>query len=250
MKKSLLALLCLIAVYEIAAQSASDKSKYFLWDKNWKSVQKAEEAAFLARLWKVDDTSWQWDMYNYVGPLIASQRFKDENIQLAHGRQIHYHPSGYIDSMGMAMNGRLEGEWYYFNDTGKSVTKKIFEKGRIVSIKDVDTISGADHDSTLNSDERESSFKGGIPGWQKFLKKNMVYPQRAVNAEIMGTVIVQFEVDATGKVLNAEIARSVEYSIDEEALRLIRKSPEWQPAWQAGKYVRSYKKQPMIFRFR
>ncbi len=42
--------------------------------------------------------------------------------------------------------------------------------------------------------------------------------------------------------------RSVEYSIDHEALRIIFISPDWTPAVQNGRNVKTYKKQPIIFR--
>jgi protein TonB len=61
-------------------------------------------------------------------------------------------------------------------------------------------------------------------------------------------VVIQFIVDKEGHVVSPEISQSVEYSIDQEALRLIKKSPFWQPAMLDGKIVKSYKKQPITFR--
>jgi len=34
----------------------------------------------------------------------------------------------------------------------------------------------------------------------------------------------------------------------EEAIRVIKKSGQWTPAVQNGRYVKSYKRQPVIFR--
>lgn len=42
--------------------------------------------------------------------------------------------------------------------------------------------------------EIESSYPGGRPAWERFLKRNLNYPQLAQDNEIQGTVIVQFVV--------------------------------------------------------
>jgi len=78
----------------------------------------------------------------------------------------------------------------------------------------------------------------------------MKYPERAYNEEISGTVVVAFQVDSTGLVQNIELHRSVEYSIDLEALRLMKGSSKWNPGFQNGKYVNTFKKQPFYFRLR
>jgi periplasmic protein TonB len=55
-------------------------------------------------------------------------------------------------------------------------------------------------------------------------------------------------VNKAGNLIDLFIAASVEYSMDEEALRIIRDSGEWEPAFQNGRNVKSYKMQPINFR--
>jgi periplasmic protein TonB len=76
----------------------------------------------------------------------------------------------------------------------------------------------------------------------------MVYPQRAQNLVKQGTVVIQFIVNKEGHVISPAVAQSVEYSLDQEALRLIKQSPVWNAAMQDGEIVKSYKKQPVTFR--
>jgi protein TonB len=96
--------------------------------------------------------------------------------------------------------------------------------------------------------EKESEFTGGKNSWWKYLNKNMIYPQRAQNLNKQGTVVLQFIVGKDGEVFDQEIVQSVEYSLDQEALRMINESPAWIPAFQRGKNVKSYKKQPITFK--
>ena len=95
--------------------------------------------------------------------------------------------------------------------------------------------------------EIESEFPGGPSAWLQFLNTHMKYPKKAVKKEIQGTVVLQFIVGKDGSISNAE-AISGDPILQEEALRVIKKSPKWIPASQDGKLVKSYKKQPIIFR--
>ena len=96
--------------------------------------------------------------------------------------------------------------------------------------------------------EIESEFPGGAKAWQTYLGANFQYPKAAIKKNIQGTVIVQFIVNKDGRVSDVEVVQSVHPSLDKEALRLIKESPNWIPAKQDGKKVNSYKKQPVVFK--
>ena len=95
--------------------------------------------------------------------------------------------------------------------------------------------------------EIESSYPGGDAAWIDYLNKNLHYPDDAVNNEIQGDVIVQFIVDVDGKISDVKaISGPVELRI--ESIRVVKHSGKWLPAFQDGKYVKSYKRQPIKFR--
>jgi len=96
--------------------------------------------------------------------------------------------------------------------------------------------------------EIESMFPGGNPAWAEYVTSNLQYPKKAVKKNIEGTVVVQFIVGRDGKVSNISVFRSVHPLLDEEAMRLIRQSPDWTPAVQNGRKVKSYKRQPITFK--
>ncbi len=95
----------------------------------------------------------------------------------------------------------------------------------------------------------ESEFPGGIPAWIRYLEAHLVYPPIAVQDHIEGTVMLQFVVDKTGHISDLK-ALSGDPVLQEAALRVMRGSPKWKPAVQDGRIVRSYRKQPIIFRFK
>lgn len=104
-----------------------------------------------------------------------------------------------------------------------------------------------DWDKTFTKVEIESSYPGGAAAWTRYLLKTLRYPQEAQDNEVQGTVVVQFIVDKGGMVSNVE-AISGPSELRDEAVRVIKKSGQWTPAVQNGRQVKSYKKQPIVFR--
>ncbi len=104
-----------------------------------------------------------------------------------------------------------------------------------------------DWDKTFTKVEIESEYPGGPGAWARYLNKSLRYPQEAIDNEVQGTVVVQFIVDKEGKVSDVE-AISGPKELQEEAIRVIKKSGTWTPAVQNGRQVKSYKKQPVTFR--
>jgi protein TonB len=104
-----------------------------------------------------------------------------------------------------------------------------------------------DYDKTFTKVEIESEYPGGMAAWMRYLNKTLHYPDEAVSNEIQGDVIVQFIVDKEGNVSDVE-AISGPKELQDEAVRVIKKSGKWTPAVQNGRQVKSYKKQPIKFR--
>jgi protein TonB len=104
-----------------------------------------------------------------------------------------------------------------------------------------------DWDKTFTKVEIESEYPGGAAAWQRYLNRNLRYPQEAIDNEVQGPVVVQFIVDKEGNVSDVE-AISGPQELRPEAVRVIKKSGKWTPAVQNGRQVKSYKKQPIVFR--
>jgi periplasmic protein TonB len=94
--------------------------------------------------------------------------------------------------------------------------------------------------------EVESEFPGGAKAWQTFLASNLEYPEKAIKKRIQGTVMLQFIVCTDGTVCNIEAIKGPK-ELRKAALEAIKNTPNWIPAEQGGKKVKSYKRQPIVF---
>lgn len=90
-------------------------------------------------------------------------------------------------------------------------------------------------------------FHGGTEGLFKFMTDNIVYPENAKKSGIKGKVFVGFVVEKDGSVSNVEILKGVGSGLDEEAVRVIKLMPKWQPGKDKGKLVRVKIAVPIVF---
>jgi periplasmic protein TonB len=95
--------------------------------------------------------------------------------------------------------------------------------------------------------EIESQYPGGLNAWAAYLNRNLSYPPDAVEKEVQGTVIIQFIVDILGNVSDVNAISGPE-ELRAAAVSVIKKSGKWTAAIQNGQKVKSYKKQPVVFR--
>ena len=96
--------------------------------------------------------------------------------------------------------------------------------------------------------EQYPEFPGGYKALTQWINDNMKYSAEAVMKGVEGRVIVQFIIRPTGKVTNAKVARGIDPSLDEEALRLVRSMPDWTPGRQNGRTVNVRYTLPITFK--
>jgi TonB family protein len=72
-------------------------------------------------------------------------------------------------------------------------------------------------------------FPGGNDSLKAYLAKNTHYPAPAAKKHITGVAGVDFTVDEKGNLTNIKISKSLSYSCDKEALRVIKHMPKWKP---------------------
>ena len=93
----------------------------------------------------------------------------------------------------------------------------------------------------------EPAFPGGDEALFEFIRNNIVYPRPAREAKIEGKVVVEFVVEPSGKLSNINVIRKVAPSLDEEAVRVVKMLPAWEPGKQRGKAVRTRFRLPIVF---
>lgn len=91
-------------------------------------------------------------------------------------------------------------------------------------------------------------YPGGEEAMIDFLVKNIKYPEKAMKDSVQGKVFVQFKVDKDGSIKEIKLLRGIGYGCDEEAVRVIKMMPKWEPALKDGKPVQAEMALPIKFK--
>lgn len=91
------------------------------------------------------------------------------------------------------------------------------------------------------------AFPGGPQALQEYLKKETQYPPAAREARAQGKVMVQFVVEKDGSVSDIRVLASVFPALDQEAIRVCKGMPKWEPGENNGKKVRVFYTMPFEF---
>lgn len=85
--------------------------------------------------------------------------------------------------------------------------------------------------------EQQPEFEGGFEGLGAFLGSELKYPAEPRKAGVEGTVFTSFIVEKDGSVSDVKVVKSVEPSLDQEAMRVVSLT-KWTPGKQNGEIVR------------
>jgi len=114
------------------------------------------------------------------------------------------------------------------------------------SVTDVIPVINVDNEPTSSKnddviwvvEEKPIFGLGGDNEFRRWISENIIYPQLPLENGIQGRVLVQFVVERDGNLSNFTIVRSVDPELDNEAIRVLKLSPKWNPGKQQGRPVR------------
>ena len=144
---------------------------------------------------------------------------------------------------------KLQVAYVGFESTILGVSKAFSDDGKdyIVGLMKEDA-NPADPNKAFDVVEEMPQFPGGPSKLFEFLAQNVNYPTEAEKANIQGRVIATFVVEKDGSISNAKVVKSIDPSLDAEALRVINAMPNWIPGKQNNKLVRVLYTVPITFR--
>ncbi|MCQ2301339.1 MAG: TonB family protein [Bacteroidales bacterium] len=96
--------------------------------------------------------------------------------------------------------------------------------------------------------ENMPTFPGGEKKMLEYVAKNVKYPQLAKEVGTQGRVFVSFVVEKDGSITNVTILRGIGSGCDEEAIRVVKSMPKWNPGLQCGRAVRVSCNLPINFK--
>ncbi len=136
-----------------------------------------------------------------------------------------------------------------FDSIGK-VTRVWEFKGQLGIKKDY-TGAIVTTDSLFTRVEVSAEFPGGLGGWRRYLEKNLDAQVGYRNNIKPGVykVMIKFIVDIDGQLIDIKPETSFGYGLENEAIRIIKKSGKWIPAKEFGYLIKAYRRQPVTFVF-
>lgn len=96
--------------------------------------------------------------------------------------------------------------------------------------------------------DRQPEFPGGYAALKSYITDNLRYPQTAIKRKAQGRVMTTFVIEKDGSISNIAVSQSPDESLSNEAIRLIRSFPRWQPGMQNGNPTRVELSLPITFK--
>lgn len=234
-----------LPVLLLLACISARSQKIYYYDSSW--VKTTPDKAFL----KVEITTS--DLVNYKRFYMSTGKLHSE---------INYKDTAYKYPVGISRSfykdGQLLDSSFYNDQSQREYSYHYFENGRLRGESHYDpstkkeNVKGYDSTGKEISGfilEQEAEFNGGNEGWRNHIVKNLNpnVPVKKKAPEGTYKVIVRFIVSTDGSLSDISTETNFGYGMEEEAMRVIKKSPKWNPAIQYNKPVNAYRRQPITF---
>ncbi len=242
MKKLLFFIVALATFQSVVAQV---DTLYLYFNQSWEKCGKDTAtyygvAYFNGKLWMRKD---YWKSNNQ---LQMSGSYIDSAFQKEEGGFTYYYENGALKSERKTQNGKMIDAIHYYQNGKKRV--------QLVYNNDVEKAIGWDENGNEIPNyifEREAIFPGGSKGWVAYLVENLNADMPAKKGLPAGIykVKLRFEVTAQGKIENIIVVEAPANcsACAKEAIRVVRKGPNWIPAIQFNKQVLYRAEQSIVF---
>lgn len=111
------------------------------------------------------------------------------------------------------------------------------------------TESGSGGNVSSEAENEQPEFPGGVIEMMNYVKANLKYPQKALDAKISGKCQLKFTIEADGSLTDISILEGMPNcpECEAEAVRVVKSMPKWKPGKLAGKPVALYYNLPVRF---
>ena len=218
--------------------------KYF--DSSWNKISK-DSAFFFTEMVK-EDTFYRYKSYWVKSKkLNYTSAYADTGFAKPIGVLLRYYETGQTeDSSYFYDDGTLKNTYHYYPN-GKLWVHYTYNQKTKKEITEAYDLNGNGIDYFVYL--KEASFQESVSDWQAFLSENIKAKVPVKNGAPFGKyqVIVRFIVSTNGKVSDIRAETTHGYGMEEEVIRVMKKSPKWNPAILLGKTVNAYRRQPITF---
>jgi len=143
--------------------------------------------------------------------------------------------------------GRPFGKWAFFYRSGSTSAFEIYDRNGNLEDKQYFDEKGDPLEDTANKD-RKAEFPGGPAAWAAYLKKTLHFPAnyQVTNGD-PSVVVVEATINEEGQVIDVEVAIPFYPDFDKIAVDVMRKSPDWIPAFEHNRPIKYTIRQPVAF---
>jgi len=207
-----------------------------------------------------------WLSYHYKGMMSDSSFYRNGGIT---GTSIGWHSNGYMkdsveysndgkavyvswfdngiaSSAGRLVNGKQDGAWQYFHKNGRLAALEKYRQDQLLSRIYYDE-AGLQQTDTVDRDH-SAVFKGNEIKWKNYVENNLLWPHdvKIVNSDIV-TIMLVATINEEGNVEDVYVNVPFDPLFDDEALRVMKKSPKWTPAVDHNRKVKTVVRQTISF---
>lgn len=127
-------------------------------------------------------------------------------------------------------------------DMKNTVTSNVSQEGDVnlkyEPPKEVVVIKQPEPENTIYEFvDQQPEYPGGYEAFQKWLQSHINYPQFAQENNIQGTVYLKAVVGTDGSISEVQVLKGVN-GLTDEAVRVLKNSPKWNPGKQNGRAVK------------
>ncbi len=123
------------------------------------------------------------------------------------------------------------------------------DDGIVFAITDVEEEEIQEEEEIFNFVEVEPQFVGGPVALHDFIQENLDIYSIPEKERENGNVYIQFVVRKDGTLSDIKVIKGVNNDMNQEAIRIIKMMPDWNPGKQAGQVVNCRFTVPVHFRF-
>lgn len=220
MKKLILSVFLLILAFLTKAQKMD--TVYF--NANWEKTNNLSYDYYRIAV-KENNLFFVKDYYK-SNQLQMKGVFKSLDKEIKHGDFVWYFP-----------NGRVNQKSYFENNVLKR-TKIWNTSGKLINVNGSPFTVDSYINGSYEIKDTKPAFPDGQAEMNKFLQDNLKYPEGMSDQKITGSVVLKFMVETNGEITNIKIKKGLHPSLDNEAIRVLKMMPKWQPAVRDNHYVR------------
>lgn len=217
----------------------------------------ADSGGYIDKVCNLDNSLYSVTELSSINPDVRNGKYteyhKNGKIRLTceyleglkNGKSYTYHENGKLSYEEDYLKGVLHGfvKGYYESGVPRRVDR--YDNGQLAEGKCFG-VNGQDTTYFVQS-VMARFINGSLEKYRKYVQQELVYPRKAIEEGIKGTVYISFCVNSKGQVVDVRVIESPSSYLSKAVTDVVIDSPDWTPAMQEGRKVKQQFWMPIIF---